>query len=326
VTESGQARLRTRQALLAILAFFVASLACSAALAQSCTLTNASGSYGNVDVLSGAADNSTSTFTVTCTGKKSNTVRLCLEMSAGSPTDAGKRALSNGSKFLDHEFYSDASRTQLWGSWGSAVTAYGTGGITYDLTLNSSGTGNQTFTVYARVLANQQTASPLSYTWSAASPGMRYGYAGSAVCPTGGATTTGGTTLWTATVPANCLVSTTGVNFGSSGTITSNVDATGTATVQCTSTTPYTAALNGGNAAATDPTRRKMAQGSETISYGLYRDSARSLPWGSTTGTNTVSGTGTGSNQALTVYGRVAAQTSPSPGVYTDSVILTLTY
>ena len=88
----------------------------------------------------------------------------------------------------------------------------------------------------------------------------------------------------------------------------------------------YSAALNGGNSAATDPTKRKMSKASETITYGLYRDSARSLPWGSTAGTDTVSGTGTGSNQLFTVYGRVAAQTTPSPGLYTDSVILTLTY
>jgi spore coat protein U-like protein len=240
--------------------------------------------------------------------------------------DGTKRALNSGAKFLDHEFYSDASRSQVWGSWGSVVTAYGSGGVTYDLSMGRSTSASHTFTVYARVLANQQTASPLSYTWSAASPGIRYGYAGSAACPTGNNTATGGTTLWTATVPTNCLVSTTGVNFGSSGAITGNVDATGTATVQCTNTTPYAAALNGGNSGASDPTKRKMAKGSETITYGLYRDSARSLPWGSTSGSNTVSGTGTGSSQALTVYGRVAAQTTPSPGVYTDSVILTLTY
>jgi spore coat protein U domain-containing protein, fimbrial subunit CupE1/2/3/6 len=61
--------------------------------AQNCTVGNASGSYGNVGVLSGAVDDSTSTFTVSCTGGKNQTVRLCIEMSAGSPTDAGKRAL-----------------------------------------------------------------------------------------------------------------------------------------------------------------------------------------------------------------------------------------
>jgi spore coat protein U-like protein len=308
-------------------AMLVAAMASSPAQAQSCTVTNASGSYGNVDVLSGTAADTTSTFTVSCQGNNNATVRLCIEMSAGSsPTDGGKRALSNGAKFLDHEFYSDASRTQIWGSWGAVVTAYGSGGVTQDLALGASGSANKTFTVYARVLANQQTATPLSYSWNGTSPGIKYGYKGSTACPTGSHSKTGGSTVWTATVLSNCLVSATGVNFGSSGPITSNVDATGTVTVQCTNSTPYTVALNGGNAGASDPTKRKMSKSAETITYGLYQNSARSQPWGSTSGTNTVGGTGTGSNQALTVYGRVASQTTPSPGTYTDSVVVTVTY
>jgi spore coat protein U-like protein len=304
----------------------VAMVICSSAQAQSCTVTTASGSYGTVNVLSGASSDSTSTFTVTCSGTKNNTVRLCIEMSAGSPLDGTKRALSNGTHFLDHEFYSDASRTLLWGSWGAVVTLYGTAGVTQDLALGATGSANVTLTVYARVLASQQTAAPLSYTWSATSPGIKYGYKGAPACPTGTKTTTGGTTSWTATVSSNCLVSATSVNFGSAGVIGSNVDATGTTTVQCTNSTPYTVALNGGNTGATDPTKRKMSKASETITYGLYQNSARTQPWGSTTGTNTVGGTGTGSNQALTVYGRVAAQATPSPGAYTDSVIVTVTY
>jgi spore coat protein U-like protein len=297
----------------------------SDAWAQSCTLSNASGSYGNVNILSGANTDTTSTFTVTCSGNSGKTIRLCIEMSAGSPLDGSKRALSNGSQYLDHEFYSDPSRTQLWGSWGTVVTAYGTGGVTQDLPLGSSGSANVTLTVYARVLAGQQSARPLTYTWSATSPGMTYGY-GNGSCPTGGKTATGGSTVWTATVPSNCLVSATGVNFGATGAIVSNVDATGSSTVQCTNTTPYTVALNGGNAGASDPTQRKMAKGAETITYGLYRDSARALPWGGSSGVNTVGGIGSGSNQALTVYGRVAPQTTPSPGGYSDSVVVTVTY
>jgi hypothetical protein len=46
---------------------------------------------------------------------------------------------------------------------------------------------------------------------------------------------------------------------------------------------------------------------------------------GNTTG-HTVGGTGTGSSQALTVYGRVASQTTPSAGSYSDSVVVTVTY
>src|SRR5262249_40741713 len=149
---------------------------------------------------------------------------------------------------------------------------------------------------------------------------------GSAPCPTGNSSTTGGSTVWTASVSSNCNVSSSNVNFGSSGTITANVDATGTLSVQCTNTTPYTVALNGGNSGASDPTQRKMSKAAETITYGLYRDATRSQSWGSTSGTNTVGGTGTGANQGLTVYGRVAAQTTPSPGTYTDSVVVTVTY
>jgi spore coat protein U-like protein len=308
-------------------AILLAAMACSPAQAQSCTVAIASGSYGNVNVLSGAAADSTSTITVTCTGNTNATVRLCIEMGAGiSPTHAGKRALSNGAKFLDHEFYSDPSRTQLWGSWGAVVTAYGSGGVAQDLALGASGSASRTFILYARVLANQKTAAPLAYSWNGASPGIIYGYRGAATCPTGSKTTYAGSTVWTATVLANCAVSATGVNLGSSGPIQSNVDAAGTVTVQCTSSTPYAVALNGGNAGASDPTKRKMSKGAETITYGLYQNSARTQPWGMSAGSNTVGGTGTGSGQALTVYGRVASQTTPSPGTYTDSVVVTVTY
>jgi spore coat protein U-like protein len=312
---------------IAIAAILFSSLASVPAIAQSCTITNASGSYGNVNVLAGAASDSTSSLTVTCSGNRNATVRLCMEMGAGSsPTDGAKRALSNGMKFLDHEFYSDAARTKVWGSWGAVIVAYGSGGVMQDLPLGATGSASQTFTVYARVLANQQSAAPLSYTWTGESPGLAYGYAGSVACPTGGNTTYAGNTLWSATVLANCTVSASGVNFGASGSINTNVDATGTVSVQCTNATPYSVALNGGNAGAGDPTQRKMSKGTETITYGLYQNPARSLPWGSASGGNTVGGTGSGASQALTVYGRVASQATPSPGTYTDTVVVTVTY
>jgi spore coat protein U-like protein len=312
---------------LTIAAILVAIHVSAPAMAQSCTITNGSGSYGNVNVLSGAASDSTSSFTVTCSGNRNATVRLCIEMGAGeSATDGGKRALSSGSKFLDHEFYSDAARTKLWGSWGAVIIAYGSGGVMQDLPLGATGSASQTFTLYGRVLANQQNAAPLSYTWTGESPGLEYGYAGNVACPTGGNRTYAGNTVWTATVLANCTVSASGVNFGASGSINTNVDATGTVSVQCTNATPYTVALNGGNAGAGDPTQRKMSKGTETITYGLYQNPARSLPWGSTSGGNTAGGTGSGGSQALTVYGRVASQATPSPGTYTDTVVVTVTY
>jgi hypothetical protein len=45
----------------------------------------------------------------------------------------------------------------------------------------------------------------------------------------------------------------------------------------------------------------------------VERDAARSLPWGGTAGTNTVSGVGNTTVQSLAVCGRIPAQTTPSP-------------
>ncbi|WP_409528142.1 spore coat protein U domain-containing protein [Rhizobium sp.] len=39
-----------------------------------------------------------------------------------------------------------------------------------------------------------------------------------------------------------------------------------------------------------------------------------------------VTGTGTGSPQTLTVYGRVPAQNTPAPGTYSDTVVVTVSY
>ena len=106
----------------------------------------------------------------------------------------------------------------------------------------------------------------------------------------------------------------------------SALDAYSSVTVVCTNAAPYTLALDGGLSAATNPTQRKMTQGGQTITYGLYQDSGRSQPWGDSTGTNTVAGTGSGLSQSFTVYGRVPAQATPGPGTYTDTVVVTLSY
>jgi spore coat protein U-like protein len=123
-----------------------------------------------------------------------------------------------------------------------------------------------------------------------------------------------------------CSVSSSAVNFGSTGLLNANVDAGGTVSLTCTNAAPYTISLNGGNGGATDPTQRKLANGPAQITYGLYRDLARTLPWGSTAGVDTQAGTGSGLSQNYTVYGRVPPQTTPAPATYSDTVVVTLTY
>jgi spore coat protein U-like protein len=186
---------------------------------------------------------------------------------------------------------------------------------------------NNTHTVWAQFLASQQTDVDGSYTATlTAQPFITYVAAsGAPSCPTG-TLTASDTALVTATVTNNCTISSTAVSFGSQGVLTTNKDAQGTVSIQCTSSLPYVVSLNGGNSGATNPTQRKMASGANNVIYGLYRDSARSLAWGSTTGVDTASGTGTGLTQTLTVYGRVAPQTTPKPATYSDTIIATVTY
>ncbi|TJV45725.1 MAG: spore coat protein U domain-containing protein [Mesorhizobium sp.] len=306
-------------------------LACSlqGAWSQSCSVTAANGSYGVVDILSGAVDDTTATFSINCTGTANQTVRLCVELSPGQTNAAGNRRLASGSERLVHELYSDASRTTIWGSWGLATTSYGLYpiGATYDLALGSSGSAGTALTVYGRVFSNQTAAGPGSYVWTmTTAPAASYDYKTASACPTGSRQATSSGSTWTATINANCNVSATNVNFGSVGVLASNVDSTGSVTVRCTDTTPYNIGLSAGAGSGATVASRKMTSGAKTVTYSLYSDSGRASVWGNAIGTDTASGTGTGLDQPYTVYARAPAQTTPAPGAYTDTIVVTVTY
>lgn len=129
------------------------------------------------------------------------------------------------------------------------------------------------------------------------------------------------------TITASCTISSAStLNFGSSGVIAANVDQTSTVQVQCTNTTPYNIGLDAGTGSGATVAARKMTNGAATITYSLYSDSGRTTVWGNTIGTNTVSATGSGAAQSFTVYGRVPAQSTPAPAIYTDTVTVTVTY
>lgn len=133
-----------------------------------------------------------------------------------------------------------------------------------------------------------------------------------------------------ATVTANCVVSTTAVAFGNVDvTAGTNVDGTGAFSVTCTSGTAWAASADAGSGTGATLDTRKMANGANLLNYALYTDSARTTVWGdaATVATAKVSGTGSGSAQSNTIYGRVASgQTSLPAGAYADTVTVTVTY
>jgi spore coat protein U-like protein len=132
-------------------------------------------------------------------------------------------------------------------------------------------------------------------------------------------------------IVTQCVVTgTTALNFGNSvGVLTTaggNIDQTASLTVQCTNTTPYNIGLDGGSNSGASTGVRYLNNSGATIGYTLYYDSGRLHNWGSTIGTDTVPDTGTGDPITYTVYGRVAPQTTPAPGLYTDTIHITVTY
>lgn len=131
------------------------------------------------------------------------------------------------------------------------------------------------------------------------------------------------------TIEADCSMASGAVlDFGTRGILGANVDQSTTISITCTNTTDYTIALNAGLHAGTpgDVSTRRMINGAEDITYNLYSDSGHSDVWGNTVGTDTVAATGTGDAQTYTVYGRVGPQTTPPPGLYEDTITVTMAF
>ena len=125
---------------------------------------------------------------------------------------------------------------------------------------------------------------------------------------------------------ASCTAYASGIVFGNytGGTL----DVTGTITVTCTSGTAYNIGLNAGNTSGATITNRLMfggQGGQSTLGYQLFSDAAYTINWGNSSGTGWVSGTGNGSAQPYTIYGRIPASALSATGSYTDTITASIT-
>jgi spore coat protein U-like protein len=277
-----------------------------------------------VDTLSGTPTDSTATLSINCTGV-ALAVRVCPGIGAGSGgATASARQMTSGASTLNFQLYSDSNHTAVWGA-NSGLPA-GTP-PTIDLPL-LSGVGTTTVTIYGRVFTGQGAVPPGTYISNFTAADTNFIYASLGILPCPGLLlpqTAHPTFTATATINPKCNVSAQDIDFGSQGLLQTNIDATGQLTVTCTPGTTYNIGLDGGNAGA-GPSGRLMSVAGRSISYNLYRDTARSLVWGTTIGTNTAGGTGTGTAQLFSVFGRVPPQTTPAAGTYKDLITVTVTY
>ncbi|MDO7534715.1 spore coat U domain-containing protein [Acinetobacter pittii] len=149
-----------------------------------------------------------------------------------------------------------------------------------------------------------------------------------------------GDTLLTANfvVPSLCQLNSTSTvdfaNINDIGTTKRDYTAQGAVNTTCNFGTPYSIYLGDGNNRIAGGFRRMTNSNNEFIPYQLYKDSNYSTVWDATGGVTNVGGTGgvsktgTGSAQTTTVYGKIPQGTAIAsrPGVYSDSVVVTVTY
>lgn len=297
--------------------------------AASCGVTMTSGNFGaTLSPLTAGTVDTTANLNFSCTGLTPGLpVSLCPNLDAGSgggDGSGGRYLKTTGGGVVRFQVYQDSARTQSWGS--AALLIFGLV-PTITATPGAAGTVNVNQTLYARVWT-QATTPPGTYStdftgqnffWGLnllTCAGVTIGYGASPA-----------TFSFSATLVPDCQIASSAVDFGTAGVLTANKDGQGGLGVTCTSGTPYNVGLDNG-LIGTAPTLRKMKKGSETVTYGLYKNTARDQPWGLVAqgAAYVAGGTGTGASQPLTVYGRVPPQSTPSPGPYADTVVATVTY
>lgn len=121
-----------------------------------------------------------------------------------------------------------------------------------------------------------------------------------------------------------CTLVASGLNFGNQNFIGGTaIDSQASLLVKCTKSAAYDITLGDGLNAATLGARN-LKSGTVTVPYQLYSDAGRTTAW---SGIAKVSGTGTGVDQTIAVYGRIPASAAAvAAGVYVDTVAVTLTF
>lgn len=306
----------------------------SPATAQSCSLGSASGIVFGLTSPDRHTDTQAS-VPYTCRSNASPTYfRLCMYLPEGTPI-AGinpRRMTNDNGAQMAYDLYSDAARTQVIGPPPPA----GNGFLVYSFTALVPGGGVQqqgAAAIYGRVPAGQSLPAGNAFHAQIGGGTIYWAWSNASYPPncTSGAGGTGSDSFSqtiSASVSNTCRITlATDLDFGNSGSLRANLNQTSAIVVRCPVGTEWRLGLSNGN--HPDGTTRRMRSASgQYVTYELYRDGARTQRWGNTVDTDTASGNGQGESTAITqiVYGQVPAQPTATPGLYSDTVTVTLTY
>lgn len=305
------------------------------ARAQSCSFTGSDIVMNPVDVLGTTPTLGVGNINIKCGAFLGllSSVKMDFHLGDGMGGVSGSlRRMTNPQTItgLSYELYQDAARTQVFGG------TYGThGGSPHSVTggsvLTLLTTTGMDVPVYARIPAGQRNVIPHSSVYYSSAftrnpQDVRVNYTTCnllLICVNRTGTFTFNVR---ARLPPDCRVLAGDLDFGTHGLLNQAVDATSRVDVTCTVGSAFNLGLGYGLHGTSVTTRRMQDLAGNRVGYQLYRDAARSLVWGLLPDGLTATSSGTGSAQGITVYGRVPVQTTPRPGAYSDTVVVTVTY
>lgn len=312
--------------ILALLVALALILMPSTAQAQTCSATVSTIDFGSPVLLGSGPVDVTGTVSVTCTGiPLLSVVKVCPGIGAGSGgTDGSARLMTGTAGTLRYQLYQDAARSVAWGSLDNP-TLGSVPAIIVSVALN--GAGSATRTLYARLFGGQTTVVPGSYRSSFIGNATQFSYGVELIGASSNCTGFAGSasirpTFEVSASPSRgCTVAATPLSFPTTGVLSRPVTAQSALTLTCTNQTAYAVRLDTGRNADASGVRRMRGASGSFIAYGLFRDAALSSSWD-----GALQATGTGLAQSQAIHGRVPPQPTPAPGLYSDTVVVTVTY
>lgn len=305
-------------------------LGAAVAQAQNCNFTPTDIALGSVDALGSAPTDSSGSIQISCSAFLGllSSIEMRIHIGEGQGgVSGGMRRLTgpSGGPSLGYQLYTDAARSQVLGSnyWAhGGQHIYLSGGSILTL-LTGSGAS---VPIYARAFGGQSGLLPGSYSsvFNRNPLDVRVDYRTCNIL----LLCVNRTATFSFTVRANvhpdCRVTAGSLDFGTAGLLSSDIDASSTINVACTAGSPFSVSMGNGLYGTGPGNRQMRSTAGDAVGYQLYRDPGRSLVWGQ--GADVALGNGVGTGQNMTVHGRVPAQSTPPPGSYSDSVVVTVEY